>query len=350
MSGLINKLTGHHNKDHTTDSHEHGKPYGTTNNQQATTTTTTTSTTNNSALPNQSINQQSTLANNQSTLGGLHNNATTAAAGTTNPYGNSTAASTQRTGAAYTDANVAGVNNQSTVNQQVVNQQRDDAITRSEEQLRLAKNTVETGTAQLNKYVTVDRVEKQIPVSRERLVIERFPINQSNIGSFSSNAVIGEQHFETVLYEDRVAALKEVVPIERIRLAKELEQRVEHVGADLRKEHVDYVYQPLVPGAKNDDGLAHNAQARHDFSYDTHRKTDTSYGQATKYDQANAKSNSSLTDASLPGSHGKNSGMHGSGTNPLSDKIDNIGRGGLGHTSGTGLMGANALASGTGHV
>lgn len=327
----MNKLTGHHNKDHTTDAHQHGTPY--TNNGQTTTTTTQT-TTNNTALPNQSINQQSTL-------GGLNNSANIAS---TAPYGTATADAAQRTGAAYSNT---GVNNQALTNQQLANQQRplhDDAITRSEEQLRLSKASVETGVAALNKYVSVDHVEKQVPIIRERLVIERFPINESNLGSFS-NAIIGEQHFETTVCEDRIAAMKEIVPIERIRLAKEVQGTVENISADLKKERVDYQYQPY--GNKHDDGLAHDAQARHDFSYDTHRKTDSSYDQAAQYDPTQPKPHSSKAIDSLPGTHHHHSsGVHGSGTNVLSDKIDNIGK--TGHGAGAGFMQGNALAGGTG--
>lgn len=333
MSGLLNKLTGHHNADHTTNTHEHGSHGSSHNNVAGQTTTTQTQTTTNNALPNQSLNQQATL-------GGLQNQNAVA---TNAPYGATNATSTQRTGAAYTDA--TGVNNN-----QAFNQQRgvtgDDAITRSEEQLRLAKARVETGTAQLNKYVSVDHVEKQIPIGRERLVIERFPINEMNMGTFAANAVIGEQHFVTTVTEDRIAAMKEIVPIERIRLAKEVEGRVENVSADLRKEHVDYVYQPLAAGAKNDDGLAHDAQARHDFAYETARKTDSSFSAAGEHDRARG----SGVDSHLPGHSGKSSGMHSSGENFLSDKIDNVGRSGLGHSAGTGLMGQNSLATGTGHA
>jgi len=330
MSGLLNKLTGHHNKDQTTESHEHGTPYTANNSSNTsnahhnnqTTTTTTQTTTNNAALPNQSLHQQQAV-------GGV---------ATTAPYGASTATSTQRTGAAYTDASVAGVNNHVAVNQQQQGVVHDDAITRSEEQLRLAKATVETGVAQLNKYVSVDHVEKKIPISRERLVIERFPINEANIGSFG-NAIIGEQHFETTICEDRVAALKEIVPIERIRLAKEVESRVENVEADLRKEHVDYVYQPLAAGSKNDDGLAHQTQARHDQAYDANRKMDSSYDQAAQYKHGAANN------TNLP-HHSSTSGVHSSGAGVMSDKIDNLAR--SGHGLGAGSMQGNALSTGTG--
>jgi len=132
----------------------------------------------------------------------------------------------------------------------------DDAITRSEEQLHVAKARVETGKAELNKYVTTEHVEQAVPVQRERVIIEREPINSGNMDKALSGPEISEAHYETTLSEDRVAATKETVPIERIRLAKQTETSVESVGADLRKEHVDFTHTQLA-GDKVDN-LGHS--------------------------------------------------------------------------------------------
>jgi hypothetical protein len=51
---------------------------------------------------------------------------------------------------------------------------------------------------------------------------------------------ISEGHYETILHEERVVAQKETVPVERIRLAKQVDTAIENVGADLRKEHIDF--------------------------------------------------------------------------------------------------------------
>lgn len=229
MSGLMNALgLGH--KDHKdASSHSHaaddvahaaGKAHTATvekNAAHGATTTTTTTTTNNPAA--------------------VHG-----AAGTTAPYGTSTASSTARTGAAYTNTGAAA---QSAAYTERSGVSSEDAMTRSEEQLRVAKATVEVGKAELNKYVETRHVEQAVPVTRERVVIEREPITQTNIGDAMSGATISEAHYETTLHEDRVAATKETVPIERIRLAKQVETSVESVGADLRKEHIDFTQTSL---------------------------------------------------------------------------------------------------------
>jgi len=166
---------------------------------------------------------------------------------TTNPYGASDSTSTARTGAAYTSGATAST---ATAQQAGLFTERaglssDDAMTRSEEQLRVAKATVEVGKAELNKYVETRHVEQAVPVTRERVVIEREPITAANMGDALSGPQISEAHFETRLHEDRVAATKETVPIERIRLAKQVETSVESVGADLRKEHIDFTQTNL---------------------------------------------------------------------------------------------------------
>jgi len=115
----------------------------------------------------------------------------------------------------------------------------DDAITRSEERLHVGKEQVAAGSASLDKYVTSEHVERSVPVTKERVVIEREPITEANMGAALSGPEISEAHHEVHLTEERAIASKETVPIERIRLGKQVETHEQTVGAELRKEHVD---------------------------------------------------------------------------------------------------------------
>lgn len=242
MSSLFNKLTGHSSdkdttKD-TTDKHHHTGDHH--SHSSTTTTQTAGHTTGTSATATTGTNAYGTT-------------------GTTTEY-------TARTGAAYTDGAMAAdqmnTNTAATGRTDVYSQRQgtnltgDDAITRSEEQLRVAKERIETGKAELNKYVTTERVEQAVPVTRERVVIEREPINASNIDKALEGPAISEAHYETTLAEDRVAVAKEVVPIERIRLAKQTETSVETVGAELRKEHVDFTHTALNTADKVEPAVA----------------------------------------------------------------------------------------------
>jgi len=115
----------------------------------------------------------------------------------------------------------------------------DDAITRSEERLHVGKEQMAAGSASLDKYVTSEHVERSVPVTKERVVIEREPVTEANMGAALSGPEISEAHHEVHLTEERAIASKETVPIERIRLGKQVETHEQTVGAELRKEHVD---------------------------------------------------------------------------------------------------------------
>jgi sporulation protein YlmC with PRC-barrel domain len=54
-------------------------------------------------------------------------------------------------------------------------QSADDAMTRSEEEVRIGKRTRERGRARLRKYVVTDYVETKVPVKREEVRLEREP-------------------------------------------------------------------------------------------------------------------------------------------------------------------------------
>jgi len=150
------------------------------------------------------------------------------AAGTAHPGLTTTQQTTTTTNTTNTNYAKAGMNTNT-----------DDAITRSEEQLRVGKEVVGAGSARLDKYVTTEHVQTSVPVTKERVVIEREPITEANRGAAMSGPEISEAHHEVTLTEERALAQKEVVPIERIRLGKQVETHDQVVGADLRKEHVD---------------------------------------------------------------------------------------------------------------
>ncbi len=57
----------------------------------------------------------------------------------------------------------------------------DDAMTRSEEQLRVGTERVEAGRARLRKYVTTETETRTVPVSHEEVRVEREPITDANM-------------------------------------------------------------------------------------------------------------------------------------------------------------------------
>ena len=115
----------------------------------------------------------------------------------------------------------------------------DEAMTVSEERLRVGTEKRESGRARLRKYVVTENVTKTVPVRHEEVRVEREPITDANVGAAKSGPGIGEEEHEVVLREERPVVEKDVVPTERVRLTKETSTHDETVSGEVRKEQVD---------------------------------------------------------------------------------------------------------------
>jgi uncharacterized protein (TIGR02271 family) len=115
----------------------------------------------------------------------------------------------------------------------------DDAMTRSEEQLRAGTERVEAGRARLRKYVVTDTEQVQVPVSREEVRLEREPITDANRDAAYSGGAITEEEHEVTLHEERPVVQTEAVPVERVRLDKETVTDTETVAGEVRKERIE---------------------------------------------------------------------------------------------------------------
>jgi len=115
----------------------------------------------------------------------------------------------------------------------------DEAMTRSEEHLRVGKQDHEAGRVRLRKYVTVEEQQQTVPVRKERVRVEREPITEANVKAAKAGPEIKESEYEVTLHEERPVVEKETVPVERVRLAKDTVTEEEKVGGQVRKEHID---------------------------------------------------------------------------------------------------------------
>src|SRR5215218_3012775 len=129
---------------------------------------------------------------------------------------------------------------------------RDDAMTRSEEELRVGTQTRERGRARLRKYVTTEQEQVTVPVQREEARVEREPVTDANLDAAMSGPDISEAEHEVVLHEEEPVVEKRVVPKERVRLGKETVTGEEQVADEVRKEQVDV----------NDQGKARGRRRR----------------------------------------------------------------------------------------
>lgn len=115
----------------------------------------------------------------------------------------------------------------------------DDAMTRSEEQLHVGTERQETGRARLRKYVVTENVTKTVPVQREEVRIEREPITDANRGNAFDGPAISEEEHEVTLHEERPVVEKETVPVERVRLDKDVVTEEQTVNEEVRKEQIE---------------------------------------------------------------------------------------------------------------
>jgi len=115
----------------------------------------------------------------------------------------------------------------------------DDAMTRSEEELRVGTTQRETGRARLRKHVVTEMVTKTVPVSREEVRIEREPITDANRGQATDGPDISEEEHEVVLHEEEPVVEKRVVAKERVNLGKETVTEDQEVSEEVRKEQID---------------------------------------------------------------------------------------------------------------
>jgi uncharacterized protein (TIGR02271 family) len=115
----------------------------------------------------------------------------------------------------------------------------DDAMTRSEEELRVGTAQRERGRVRLRKYVTTEHVQQTVPVRREKARLEREPITDANIDAATSGPDISEEEHEVVLREEEPVVEKRVIPRERVRLDKDTVTGEERVAEQVRREQIE---------------------------------------------------------------------------------------------------------------
>jgi uncharacterized protein (TIGR02271 family) len=115
----------------------------------------------------------------------------------------------------------------------------DDAMTRSEEELRVGTETRERGRARLRKYVTTEHQQVTVPVQREEVRVEREPITDANLDAATSGPAISEEEHEVTLREEEVVVEKRAVPKERVRLDTETVTDERQVAEEVRKEQIE---------------------------------------------------------------------------------------------------------------
>jgi uncharacterized protein (TIGR02271 family) len=115
----------------------------------------------------------------------------------------------------------------------------DEAMTRSEEELRVGTTARERGRVRLRKHVVTEQVTTTVPVQREEVRLEREPITDANVGAAMDGPAISEEEHEVILHEEEPVIEKRVVPKERVRLGKDTVTDEREVNEEVRKERID---------------------------------------------------------------------------------------------------------------
>jgi stress response protein YsnF len=144
----------------------------------------------------------------------------------------------------------------------------DDAMTRSEERLVVSTEVYETGRARLRKHVVTEEVQITVQVRREELRLEREAITEGSRALVEDPDVFGTLEefggvdggviFEVTLHEERPVIGTEIVPVERVRLAKRVQTEEEVLTGDVRKERIETEVTGQVPAL--DDTGNHDAR------------------------------------------------------------------------------------------
>lgn len=109
-------------------------------------------------------------------------------------------------------------------------------MTRSEERMRVGKETREAGHVRLRKYVETEQVQEEIPLEHDEVVIEREPISE---GMPLGGGEFEDDEESITLYEERPVVGKETRPVERVRVHKERVREDETVRGDVRRERFE---------------------------------------------------------------------------------------------------------------
>ncbi|MCW3839998.1 YsnF/AvaK domain-containing protein [Micromonospora yasonensis] len=108
-------------------------------------------------------------------------------------------------------------------------------VVRSAERARFDTVREPVGTARLRKRVVTENVQTTVPVAHDEVTVVHEPITDPA----DVRAELGEEQHEMLLYAERPVAVKERVPVERVRLARDEVVEEQPAHAQVRREVVD---------------------------------------------------------------------------------------------------------------
>ena len=119
-------------------------------------------------------------------------------------------------------------------------------VTLSEEQLGVETRAVPTERVHVRKRVVTEDVTVTVTLRREELVIEREPI-EPGTAEAPPDAQPVEAEFDFVLLAEQPVIEKRLVPVEQVRVRKDVVVEEEILSDELRKERIDVEELPPTP-------------------------------------------------------------------------------------------------------
>jgi stress response protein YsnF len=111
----------------------------------------------------------------------------------------------------------------------------DDAMTRSEERLRVSTRQEPAEKVRLRRYLVTEERQITVPVTREEVRLERVPVTGDEPAE--ERADPGD---DLILHAEQPVVSTQTVPVERVRLGKETVVHEETVTRPVRREKIEY--------------------------------------------------------------------------------------------------------------
>jgi uncharacterized protein (TIGR02271 family) len=115
----------------------------------------------------------------------------------------------------------------------------------SEEQLEVDVEARAAERVRIRKQVVTEEVTVTVEVRREELVIEREPIPRDEVGAPSEGAFADSEAMVIVLHAEEPVVGRRVVPVERVRLRKDLVVEQTTINEPVRKERAEVEHIPI---------------------------------------------------------------------------------------------------------
>ena len=112
-------------------------------------------------------------------------------------------------------------------------------VVRSEEELRTSVRRVPRERVVVRTRVVTEDVTLTFQVRKQVVEIEREPLDAAIAAAEGLALERGPESLEVVVYEERPVVTMELVPVERIRVTREVERDEEPVRTSLRREQIE---------------------------------------------------------------------------------------------------------------